>query len=115
MLGLKKYHVKRRGTSLRGQTSVSQHGLGCFESRAERSTRLFAAPDISLLIVDVALNLPSLKTLLLNHTSKLTNDPSTIDASDFYADDFTQACFDLHERDLLLRPDSESDLRKNQP
>ena len=39
-------------------------------------------------------------TELLNHTSKQTNDPSTISASDF-----AQACFDLHERDLFLRPD----------
>ena len=68
------------------------------ESRAERSA-LSAAPDIA--VVAVGLNFLSPKTELLNHTNKQTNDPSTISVSDFAQ----EACFDLHERDLVLRPD----------
>ena len=60
------------------------------ESRAERSA-LGGAPDIA--VVDGGLNFFSLKTKLLNHTSKQTNDPSTISASDFAH----EAYFGLHE------------------
>ena len=68
------------------------------ESRAERGA-LGAAPDIA--VADVGLNFLSPKTQLLNHTSKQTNGPSTIFASDFAQ----EACFDWHKRDLFLLPD----------
>ena len=54
------------------------------ESRAERSV-FGAAPDVA--VVDVDFNFLSLKTQPLNHTSKKTNDPSTISAQ--------EACFDF--------------------
>ena len=68
------------------------------ESRAERRV-LAAAPDIA--VIDVGLDFLSPRTYLLNHTSKQTNDPGTISASDFAQ----EACFGLHERHLFLRPD----------
>ena len=83
--------MKRLGTSLRGQARVSQRRL---ETRAERSA-LGTAPDIA--VIDVGLNFLSPKTKLLNHMSKKTKDPSTISTQ--------EACFDLHERYLFLRPD----------
>ena len=55
------------------------------------------------------------KNLTLNHTSKQTNDPSTISASDVAQ----EACFDLHKRDwfcdLTKILSWELDLHKNQP
>ena len=68
------------------------------ESRAERSA-LGAAPDVA--VVDVGLKFLSPKTLLLNHTSKKTNDPSTISAQ--------EACFDFARLIFIFatRPKSE--------
>ena len=64
------------------------------ESRAERST-LDVAPDIE--VVHVGLNFLSenLTELLKNHTSKQSNGPSAISASDFAQQ---EACFDLHKQ-----------------
>ena len=44
---------------------------------------------------------------MLNHTSKQTNDPSTISAPDFAQ----EAYFDLDERDSCLRLDQNLELR----
>ena len=62
MLGSKKCHVKRRGTSLRGQTRVSRRRLGYLSPGPSEvhSVRLFAAPDIA--VVDFGLNSLSSKT-----------------------------------------------------
>ena len=69
------------------------------ESRAERSD-LHAALDVA--VVDVRLNFLSPKTKLLNHTTKETNDPSTISAQ--------EACFDFARMILTFatRPKSEA-------
>ena len=56
---LQKYHVKRHGTSLRGQTRVVSAQASMLESRTERSAHA-AAPDIA--VVDVGLNSLSPKT-----------------------------------------------------
>ena len=76
------------------------------ESRPERSA-LGAAPDITTvssrrwLQFYTSVMSKSLTELLKNHTSKQTNGPSTISESDFAQ----EGCFDLHKRDLFLRPD----------
>ena len=63
MLGSKTYHVKRLGTSFRGQTRVSQRRLGCLRPGPSevRSARLFAAPVIAA-VVGVGLNFLSPKS-----------------------------------------------------
>ena len=75
------------------------------ESRAERSA-VGVAPDIAIVVLDVGLNFLCPKSyvteLRKNPTSKQTNGPGTISASDFAQQ---EACFDLHKRDLILGPD----------
>ena len=87
---------RRLGTSLRGQTRVSQHRLGCLSPGPSEvlSARLFAAPDAA--VVDVGLNFLSPTTHLLNHKSipVQTKDRSTIPTSDFSQED----CFDARAR-----------------
>ena len=51
---LKKCYVKRLGTSLHGQTRVSQRRLGCSSPGPSEVHSLGAAPDIA--VVDVDLN-----------------------------------------------------------
>ena len=70
------------------------------ESRAERSA-LGAAPDAA--VVDVGLKFLSPKTKLLNHTSKKTDDPSTISAQG--------ACFDFARIIFIFVARSKSEAR----
>ena len=71
------------------------------ESRAERSALSASLRGARHSSSRRCLEFSKSKDQLLNHTSKQTNDPSTIFASDFVQ----EACFDLHERYLFLRSD----------
>ena len=75
------YHVKRLGTSLLGNTIVSQRRFG-FVSPGPSEVQPARARHSVVVVVDVGLNFLCLKTSSLNHTTKQTNDPSTISASD---------------------------------
>ena len=83
------------GASLRGaRHSSSRRSLEISESKYQLPNSNYQIPNTNYLILLLIL-------LLLNHTSEQMNDPSTI-----YGSDFAQkACFDLHQRDLFLRPD----------
>ena len=74
------YHVKRLGTSLHGNTSQSAQAW-IRESRAERSAtsaRQAFSSSSSRRWLEFSVS----KNLFANHTTKQTNDPSTISASD---------------------------------
>ena len=70
------------------------------ESRAERSA-LGTVPDIAA-VVDIGLDFLSPKSQLLNHTSKTTDNPSTISAQ--------EACFDFGRTRFIFatRPKSKA-------
>ena len=98
---LKKDHddVKGLGTSLRGQTRVSQRWLGCL---SPQPSEVHSARARHTAVVVDGLKFVCPKSELLNHTSKQTNDPSTVSASDLAPG----ACASIRTNEMLfLRPD----------
>ena len=93
----KKYHMKRLGTSLRGQSRVSQRRLGRLSPGPSevRSARLFAAPDTAAVVVDDG---KSKRLTAEPREQQQKNDPNTISGSDSHK----ILCFLLHERDFFV-------------